>query len=156
MAEILLEDTDDVVRVTAVAGAFKTGKHASQYLSLPELWAHFRRTRYTPDFWWKLESRSATDRYFKSPVRDRMGCFIRLIAAFSAALFMTKSGFDRWQWSALAQILTLLGPNLLGGQLGEEAGSHPAWLPASASLLRGKKTLPLPAISPFPSRPNDL
>jgi uncharacterized protein len=45
-----------------------------------------------------------------------------LIAAFGAALIMTKSGFDRWEWSALVQILTLLGPNLLGGPLGEEAG----------------------------------
>ena len=45
-----------------------------------------------------------------------------LAAAFVAAFFMTKSGFDRWQWSALVQILTLLGPNLLGGPLGEESG----------------------------------
>jgi membrane protease YdiL (CAAX protease family) len=45
-----------------------------------------------------------------------------LIAAFSAAFFMTESGIDRWQWPALLQILTLFGPNLLGGPLGEEAG----------------------------------
>jgi membrane protease YdiL (CAAX protease family) len=45
-----------------------------------------------------------------------------LIAAFSAAFFMTESGMDRWQWSALLQILTLFGPNLLGGPLGEESG----------------------------------
>jgi membrane protease YdiL (CAAX protease family) len=45
-----------------------------------------------------------------------------LIAAFSAAFFMTESGMDRWQWSALWQILTLFGPNLLGGPLGEESG----------------------------------
>src|ERR1700735_4853033 len=43
-------------------------------------------------------------------------------AAFLAAFFMTKSGFDRWQWPALVQILTLFGPNLLGGPLGEEPG----------------------------------
>jgi uncharacterized protein len=45
-----------------------------------------------------------------------------LIAAFSAAFFMTKSGIDHWQWSALLQIVTLFGPNLLGGPLGEESG----------------------------------
>jgi membrane protease YdiL (CAAX protease family) len=45
-----------------------------------------------------------------------------LIAAFSAAFFMTESGMNRWQWSALLQILTLFGPNLLGGPLGEESG----------------------------------
>jgi membrane protease YdiL (CAAX protease family) len=45
-----------------------------------------------------------------------------LVAAFLAAFFMTKSGFDRWQWPALVQILTLFGPNLLGGPLGEESG----------------------------------
>jgi membrane protease YdiL (CAAX protease family) len=45
-----------------------------------------------------------------------------LAAAFLAASLMTKSGFDRWQWRALVQILTLFGPNLLGGPLGEEAG----------------------------------
>jgi len=45
-----------------------------------------------------------------------------LAAAFLAAFFMTKSGFDRWQWPALIQMLTLFGPNLLGGPLGEEPG----------------------------------
>jgi uncharacterized protein len=45
-----------------------------------------------------------------------------LAAAFLAAFFMTKSGFDRWQWPVLVQILTLFGPNLLGGPLGEEPG----------------------------------
>lgn len=45
-----------------------------------------------------------------------------LIAAFAAALLMTKSGFSRYHWSTLVQILTLFGPNLLGGPLGEEAG----------------------------------
>jgi len=45
-----------------------------------------------------------------------------LAAAFLAAFLMTKSGFDRWQWRALVQILTFFGPNLLGGPLGEEAG----------------------------------
>jgi membrane protease YdiL (CAAX protease family) len=45
-----------------------------------------------------------------------------LSAAFLAAILMTKSGFDRWQWGSLVQILTFFGPNLLGGPLGEEAG----------------------------------
>jgi len=45
-----------------------------------------------------------------------------LIAAFTAAFFMTESGFDRWQWSALLQIPVLFIPNLQGGPLGEEAG----------------------------------
>jgi membrane protease YdiL (CAAX protease family) len=45
-----------------------------------------------------------------------------LIAAFTAAWFMTKSGIDQWQWSSLVQILTLFAPNLVGGPLGEEAG----------------------------------
>src|SRR5437868_353146 len=34
-----------------------------------------------------------------------MGASAVLIAAFTAAFFMTKSGIDRWQWSSLAQIL---------------------------------------------------
>jgi membrane protease YdiL (CAAX protease family) len=50
------------------------------------------------------------------------GVSVVLIAAFSGALLMTKSGFGRWQWAALLQIVTLFGPNLLGGPLGEEAG----------------------------------
>jgi membrane protease YdiL (CAAX protease family) len=50
------------------------------------------------------------------------GVSVVLIAAFSAAALMTKSGFDRWQWFALWQIVTLFGPNLLGGPLGEESG----------------------------------
>ncbi|MBV9157525.1 MAG: CPBP family intramembrane metalloprotease [Acidobacteriaceae bacterium] len=50
------------------------------------------------------------------------GTLIILIAACTAAFFMTKSGMDRWQWSSLTQIVTLFGPNLLGGPLGEEAG----------------------------------
>jgi membrane protease YdiL (CAAX protease family) len=45
-----------------------------------------------------------------------------LISALSAAFFLTKSGFDRWQWSALLQIVTLFVPNLVGGPLGEEPG----------------------------------
>jgi membrane protease YdiL (CAAX protease family) len=45
-----------------------------------------------------------------------------LLAAFTTAFFMTRSGFDHWRWPALLQILTLFGPNLLGGPLGEEAG----------------------------------
>jgi uncharacterized protein len=45
-----------------------------------------------------------------------------LVPAFLAAFLMTKSGFRSWQWIALVQILTLFGPNLLGGPLGEECG----------------------------------
>jgi hypothetical protein len=45
-----------------------------------------------------------------------------LAAVFLTAFLITKSGFDRWQWPVLMQILTLLGPNLLGGPLGEESG----------------------------------
>jgi membrane protease YdiL (CAAX protease family) len=45
-----------------------------------------------------------------------------LLAAFTTAFFMTRSGFDHWRWPALLQIFTLFGPNLLGGPLGEEAG----------------------------------
>jgi hypothetical protein len=51
-----------------------------------------------------------------------MGASAVLMAAFTAAFFMTKSGIDRWQWSSLVQILTLFIPNLVGGPLGEEAG----------------------------------
>jgi membrane protease YdiL (CAAX protease family) len=51
-----------------------------------------------------------------------MGVSAVLFAAFTAAFFMTKSGFERWQWSSLAQILTLFIPNLVGGPIGEEAG----------------------------------
>ena len=43
-----------------------------------------------------------------------------MIAAFTAAFFMTKSGIDRWQWASLTQILTLFLPNLRGGPLGED------------------------------------
>src|SRR5437016_12048571 len=43
-------------------------------------------------------------------------------AAFTAAFFMTESGIERWQWSALSQIVLLFAPNLLGGPIGEEAG----------------------------------
>jgi hypothetical protein len=50
------------------------------------------------------------------------GALAVLIAAFTAAFFMTKSGLNRWQWPVLLQILTLFGPNLLGGPLGEEPG----------------------------------
>jgi membrane protease YdiL (CAAX protease family) len=50
------------------------------------------------------------------------GASVVLLAAFIAAFLMTKSGFDRWQWSSLVQIVTLFGPNLLGGPLGEESG----------------------------------
>jgi len=50
------------------------------------------------------------------------GALAVLVAAFLAAFFMTESGMDRWQWPVLLQILTLFGPNLLGGPLGEEPG----------------------------------
>jgi uncharacterized protein len=50
------------------------------------------------------------------------GASLVLIGAFSAAFFMTESGIDRWRWPALLQVLTLFGPNLLGGPLGEEPG----------------------------------
>ena len=51
-----------------------------------------------------------------------MGASTVLMAAFTAAFFMTKSGIDRWHWSSLVQTLTLFIPNLVGGPLGEEAG----------------------------------
>jgi len=51
-----------------------------------------------------------------------LGGLAVLISAFSAAFFMTKSGFDRWQWPALLQVVTLFVPNLVGGPLGEEPG----------------------------------
>jgi hypothetical protein len=41
-----------------------------------------------------------------------MGASAVLVAAFTAAFFITKSGIDRWQWSSLVQILTLFLPNL--------------------------------------------
>jgi len=50
------------------------------------------------------------------------GALAVLIAAFTAAFFMTESGMNRWQWPVLLQILTLFGPNLVGGPLGEEPG----------------------------------
>jgi membrane protease YdiL (CAAX protease family) len=58
-----------------------------------------------------------------------------LIAAFTAAFFMTESGFDRWQWSSLLQIPALFIPNLLGGPLGEEAGWRGFALPRLQRLL---------------------
>ena len=74
-----------------------------------------------------------------------MGASAVLVAAFSAAFFMTKSGIDRWQWSSLVQILTLFIPNLVGGPLGEEAGWRGFALPrlqrrfdpVTSSLLLG-------------------
>jgi membrane protease YdiL (CAAX protease family) len=51
-----------------------------------------------------------------------VGSITVLIAAFTAAFFMTESGLNRWQWSSLLQIPALFIPNLLGGPLGEEAG----------------------------------
>ena len=65
-------------------------------------------------------------RIWSSPLKLVIGVAVGasavLIAAFTAAFFMTKSGIDRWQWSSLAQILTLFLPNLIGGPLGEETG----------------------------------
>jgi membrane protease YdiL (CAAX protease family) len=74
-----------------------------------------------------------------------LGASAVLIAAFTAAFFMTKSGIDRWQWSSLTQILTLFIPNLLGGPLGEEPGWRGFALPrlqrrfdpVTSSLLLG-------------------
>jgi membrane protease YdiL (CAAX protease family) len=74
-----------------------------------------------------------------------MGASSVLMAAFTAAFFMTKSGIDRWQWSSLVQILTLFIPNLVGGPLGEEAGWRGFALPrlqrrfdpVTSSLLLG-------------------
>jgi membrane protease YdiL (CAAX protease family) len=74
-----------------------------------------------------------------------IGASAVLIAAFTAAFFMTKSGIERWQWSSLVQILTLFIPNLLGGPLGEEAGWRGFALPrlqrrfgpVTSSLLLG-------------------
>jgi membrane protease YdiL (CAAX protease family) len=74
-----------------------------------------------------------------------MGASAVLMAAFTAAFFMTKSGIDRWQWSSLVQILTLFIPNLVGGPLGEEAGWRGFALPrlqrrfdpVTSSLLLG-------------------
>ncbi len=45
-----------------------------------------------------------------------------LVAGLIAAFFMTKSGVDRWDWAALAQIAVIFPRNLLGGPLGEETG----------------------------------
>jgi len=50
------------------------------------------------------------------------GGSVLLVGAFSAAFLMTESGIDRWRWPALLQMLTLFGPNLIGGPLGEESG----------------------------------
>lgn len=74
-----------------------------------------------------------------------IGASAVLIAALSAAFFMTRSGIERWQWSSLSQILTLFLPNLLGGPLGEEAGWRGFALPrlqrhldpVSSSLILG-------------------
>ena len=51
-----------------------------------------------------------------------MGVAALLVAAFTAAFFMTESGLGRWQWSSLLRIFVLFLPNLPGGPLTEEAG----------------------------------
>jgi len=100
-----------------------TGKHPSQYLFFagtfgPTLAALATHRIFTGN--WKAV-RLWTG-VLKLLLGTAWGVSSILLAAFSAALFMTKSGFDRWQWAALVQILTLFGRNLLGGPLGEEAG----------------------------------
>lgn len=50
------------------------------------------------------------------------GAITILMAAFFTAVLMTRSGFSRWQWSTLIQIVTVFVPNLSGGPLGEESG----------------------------------
>jgi CAAX protease family protein len=50
------------------------------------------------------------------------GGSLYLFADFLTAAIITKSGFDRWHWAALTEIVTLFPMNLLGGPLGEEAG----------------------------------
>jgi membrane protease YdiL (CAAX protease family) len=47
---------------------------------------------------------------------------IFLFTDFLFALLVTRSGFGRWRWAALTQIVTMFPINLLGGPLGEEAG----------------------------------
>jgi membrane protease YdiL (CAAX protease family) len=58
-----------------------------------------------------------------------------LIAAFTAAFFMTKTGVARWQWWSLVQIATLFIPNLVGGPLGEEPGWRGFALPRLQRLV---------------------
>jgi membrane protease YdiL (CAAX protease family) len=73
------------------------------------------------------------------------GVGLILVAALTTAFFMTKSGFERWEWGALVQIATLFPRNLLGGPLGEEAGWRGYALPrlqrqfhpAAATLILG-------------------
>ena len=60
--------------------------------------------------------------FLKLIVGVAVGALVLLLAAFTAAFMMTKSGIAQWQWSSLVQIITLFGPNLVGGPLGEEAG----------------------------------
>lgn len=67
-----------------------------------------------------------TVRWWTSLPKFILGLFaagsLFLCADFLTALLVTRSGFDRWQWGALAGIITMFPIDLLGGPLGEEAG----------------------------------
>jgi Type II CAAX prenyl endopeptidase Rce1-like len=70
----------------------------------------------------QLESRAALD----DPAAFSAGGCVRRLGGACCSLprrfFYDEVRLRRWQWRALVQILTLFGPNLLGGPLGEESG----------------------------------